>query len=473
MEIAFWQDDPKRAGWLTALFLGEMLTATAMGFFEDEIAQGGRARAVRAAHHLERRQLRIAGVDARHPRAGARRGRAARLVARHAARDRAPAWRSARSSARSASCASPSGHRRSGRGTDQRSTASTGCWWRSPSRSRWSASCCGARCRIAAAAGPAAARLRSGEVVGAVRRDAGRRHGSGDLFLRGDDRPPRHTVVVGRARPGCRACRAPLLHRRRIPVFDRAALVPVGIGQRDGARGVEGAICSGVSCQPTAPEILTNCCSLRAPMMIVDTVGRCSSQFSAICGTVLPVSRAIASSASTTRYNNSSRRAAPAYIGARGRRLTSGGGWLRRNLPVSRPQPSGLHTTAPTPSVETERHQLPLVVAADQRVVGLMRDIARPAVSIRHGQRLHQMPAGKVGAADVADLARPHQIVERAQRLFDRRDGVEAVQLIEVDVVGAEPAQAGLARRDQVVPRGADVVRPGPMRNVALVEIST
>ena len=29
----------KRAGWLTALFLGEMLTATAMGFFEDEITR--------------------------------------------------------------------------------------------------------------------------------------------------------------------------------------------------------------------------------------------------------------------------------------------------------------------------------------------------------------------------------------------------------------------------------------------------
>jgi magnesium transporter len=29
----------KRAGWLSALFLGEMLTATAMGYFEDEIAK--------------------------------------------------------------------------------------------------------------------------------------------------------------------------------------------------------------------------------------------------------------------------------------------------------------------------------------------------------------------------------------------------------------------------------------------------
>src|SRR3989442_16019668 len=29
----------KRAGWLVFLFLGEMLTATAMGFFEQEIAR--------------------------------------------------------------------------------------------------------------------------------------------------------------------------------------------------------------------------------------------------------------------------------------------------------------------------------------------------------------------------------------------------------------------------------------------------
>ncbi len=37
--IAFWQMIRKRAGWLTALFLGEMLTATAMGAFEAEISK--------------------------------------------------------------------------------------------------------------------------------------------------------------------------------------------------------------------------------------------------------------------------------------------------------------------------------------------------------------------------------------------------------------------------------------------------
>jgi magnesium transporter len=39
MRIAFWRMVQKRAGWLTALFIGEMLTATAMGAFEAEISR--------------------------------------------------------------------------------------------------------------------------------------------------------------------------------------------------------------------------------------------------------------------------------------------------------------------------------------------------------------------------------------------------------------------------------------------------
>jgi magnesium transporter len=37
LDISFWKMIKKRAGWLTILFLGEMLTATAMGYFEKEI----------------------------------------------------------------------------------------------------------------------------------------------------------------------------------------------------------------------------------------------------------------------------------------------------------------------------------------------------------------------------------------------------------------------------------------------------
>jgi magnesium transporter len=39
LEIGFWRMVRKRAGWLAILFLGEMLTATAMGFYEEEIAR--------------------------------------------------------------------------------------------------------------------------------------------------------------------------------------------------------------------------------------------------------------------------------------------------------------------------------------------------------------------------------------------------------------------------------------------------
>lgn len=39
LEITFFEMVKKRAGWLAILFVGEMLTATAMGYFEDEIAK--------------------------------------------------------------------------------------------------------------------------------------------------------------------------------------------------------------------------------------------------------------------------------------------------------------------------------------------------------------------------------------------------------------------------------------------------
>lgn len=39
MKTPFWQLVKKRAGWLSVLFVGEMLTATAMSYYEEEIAQ--------------------------------------------------------------------------------------------------------------------------------------------------------------------------------------------------------------------------------------------------------------------------------------------------------------------------------------------------------------------------------------------------------------------------------------------------
>jgi CBS domain-containing protein len=193
MEIAFTRMIQKRAGWLTALFLGEMLTATAMGFFETEISARGGAGAVRAADHFERRQLRLAGLDAGHPRARARRGRADRLVARDAPR----AWRGPRARHDSRRHRLPAHHRMVGLFRHLWSALDAG-----GDHGRVHAAGdrpLGDAGRIAAALRPAAPRLRSGGLVGAVRRDAGRRHRAGDLFFRRAVRAQGHTAVAARA----------------------------------------------------------------------------------------------------------------------------------------------------------------------------------------------------------------------------------------------------------------------------------
>ena len=73
LQTSFWNMIKKRGGWLAVLFVGEMITASAMASYEHDVAARGRARHVRPAHHLERRQLRLAGVDAHHSRDGRRR----------------------------------------------------------------------------------------------------------------------------------------------------------------------------------------------------------------------------------------------------------------------------------------------------------------------------------------------------------------------------------------------------------------
>ena len=54
--------------------------------------------------------------------------------------------------------------------------------------------------------------------------------------------------------------------------------------------------------------------------------------------------------------------------------------------------------------------------------------------------RLLQLPAGIVAGTDVAHLAALHQAIQRAQRLFQRRRAVPQVNLVEIDVVGAQAA---------------------------------
>ena len=73
--------------------------------------------------------------------------------------------------------------------------------------------------------------------------------------------------------------------------------------------------------------------------------------------------------------------------------------------------------------------------------------------------------------ADVERLAGVHDVGERLHRLLQRRLVVVAVRLVEVDVVGAEPAQRAVDRLQDVLAGQAVVVVPaGPGRPVDLGE---
>src|SRR5262245_57089380 len=109
--------------------------------------------------------------------------------------------------------------------------------------------------------------------------------------------------------------------------------------------------------------------------------------------------------------------------------------------------------------VERKRHEFPLVVTPDQRVIHLMRDVLRPAVAPRRRERLHQMPAGEIGAGDITDLTAARQRVQRIARLLDRPERVEAMHMIDVDVINAETPQARVTGPEQVMARRADVIR--------------
>src|SRR5690606_15061006 len=63
-----------------------------------------------------------------------------------------------------------------------------------------------------------------------------------------------------------------------------------------------------------------------------------------------------------------------------------------------------------------------------------------------------QAPGRLVGDAEITRLARGDQTVEGLELLVQPRQAVGPVRLIEVDVVGAEPAQGGFERTFQMVP---------------------
>src|SRR5579883_1542088 len=100
-----------------------------------------------------------------------------------------------------------------------------------------------------------------------------------------------------------------------------------------------------------------------------------------------------------------------------------------------------------------ERDHLALVLAPEQIVVMLHRRERAEAAQSGRVDGLGELPARHVGRADVEHLAPAHQMIERADHLVDIGRRIPDVGLVEIDVVGAEPLQRGLAGLDDVLSR--------------------
>jgi len=92
--------------------------------------------------------------------------------------------------------------------------------------------------------------------------------------------------------------------------------------------------------------------------------------------------------------------------------------------------------------VDAQWHHLALLLAIEQVVVVLHADELRPTVEFGGVLRLAELPGPHRRRPDVANLARLDHVVQGLHRLLDRSVMVEPVDLVEVDVVGAQPAQA-------------------------------
>ena len=72
---------------------------------------------------------------------------------------------------------------------------------------------------------------------------------------------------------------------------------------------------------------------------------------------------------------------------------------------------------------------------------------------------LGDAPGAEVGQAEIADLAGADEVAHRPDGLLQRRVRILAVQVVDVDPVGAEAAQRVLDRQHRPAPGQAALVR--------------
>src|SRR5690606_911861 len=133
----------------------------------------------------------------------------------------------------------------------------------------------------------------------------------------------------------------------------------------------------------------------------------------------------------------------------------------RRSAPLAPGEPSPTERAPDHRAealIERERHQLPLIIAVQKRIITLIDDVAAEPKTLRGREGFHHMPAREVRTADIADFARGDQIVERAERLLYRRERVKAVHKIDIEIIRSEPFQAIFACAHEMSARGPFIV---------------
>ena len=96
-------------------------------------------------------------------------------------------------------------------------------------------------------------------------------------------------------------------------------------------------------------------------------------------------------------------------------------------------------------------------------IVGLADDRPVNAQLVAEAADLGHAPGAVVRDAEIADLARLHEIAHRPHRLGQRHGMVLLVEVVDVDVVGAEPSQAGIGRLHHPFAERPRSFGPGPM----------
>ena len=120
----------------------------------------------------------------------------------------------------------------------------------------------------------------------------------------------------------------------------------------------------------------------------------------------------------------------------------------RRIRPVSQPELSGDQQITPMPSVRQTGSTSRSMLRTNNEYGGWLHE---KCTCPRRSATCHastRSDGGNVQHPIIAHLALVHEIRERAERVVDVGERVRAVHLVEVDVVGAQPAQRASHARD-------------------------